>query len=329
MGARPAVQRRPSCTMEPMTVSVIIPTLNEAACLAETLRSVRAEKPREIIVVDGGSNDGTCERAAEADRVLHGPRGRAAQMNHGAAHAAGDVLLFLHADCTLEAGALAAAEKCLAGRGVAAGCFRMTVTAPGPVYRLIDACATARVRLTGLMYGDQGLFVERRRFDAGGRLSAAAADGRRVHQSGAAPRGAGSGRAAAYIRVAAALATTGRGAADASELDADGPGGKRRPPGSTGGLLPGGALRRERRTPMPLPTLLRQGSPLAEPINQLRILAEGKHPPFEQTLAAGGLSPLRATRHRGLAGQRRQTLQPDLPPLSRRRRPGTPRDHVA
>ena len=165
MGARfgrPA--RRPSCRMVHMTVSVIIPTLNEAACLAETLRSIRAEKPHEIIVVDGGSGDGTCERAEVADRLLRGPRGRAAQMNHGADHAVGDVLLFLHADCTLEAGALASAEKCLAARGVAAGCFRMTVTAPGSVYRLIDACATARVRLTGLMYGDQGLFVERRRF---------------------------------------------------------------------------------------------------------------------------------------------------------------------
>lgn len=148
-----------------MSISVIIPTLNEAACLAQTLRSVRADKPREILVVDGGSSDATCELAREADRVLHGPRGRAAQMNHGAAHARGDVLLFLHADCTLEPGALDAAEECLRRRGVVAGCFRMSVTAEGLVYRLLDACATARVRLTGLVYGDQGLFVERRLFE--------------------------------------------------------------------------------------------------------------------------------------------------------------------
>lgn len=147
-----------------MTVSVVIPTLNEASCLGATLQSVRAEKPHEIIVVDGGSDDGTCRVADAANRVLIGPRGRAAQMNHGAAHATGDVLLFLHADCTLESGALRAAEQCLGRRGVAAGCYRMTVTAPGPVFRLIDACATGRVRLTGLVYGDQGLFVERRRF---------------------------------------------------------------------------------------------------------------------------------------------------------------------
>jgi rSAM/selenodomain-associated transferase 2 len=89
-------------------------------------------------------------------------------MNLGAAQATGEVLLFLHADCTLEAGALSVAQRCLAQRGVAAGCFRMRVAAPQRVYRLIDACATARVRLTGLVYGDQGLFVSRRVFERAG-----------------------------------------------------------------------------------------------------------------------------------------------------------------
>ncbi|HZV05452.1 MAG TPA: TIGR04283 family arsenosugar biosynthesis glycosyltransferase [Gemmataceae bacterium] len=148
-----------------MSISVIIPTLNEAACLPETLRSVRAQKPLEILVVDGGSSDKTCELARAADRVLHRPRGRAAQMNHGAAQATGDILLFLHADCTLEEGALKAAEECLGRPGIAAGCFRMRVMADAISYRLIEACATARVCLTGLAYGDQGLFVERRRFE--------------------------------------------------------------------------------------------------------------------------------------------------------------------
>ncbi len=148
-----------------MSISVIIPTLNEASCLAQALRSVRAEKPREIIVVDGGSSDATCELAREADLVLRGPRGRAVQLNHGAAHATGEALLFLHADCSLERGALQAAGECLGRRGVVAGCFRMRVRADGWTYRLIDACATARVRLTGLIYGDQGLFVARRMFE--------------------------------------------------------------------------------------------------------------------------------------------------------------------
>src|SRR5947209_3172391 len=113
-----------------MTLSVIIPALNEADCLPQTLRCLRGEKPHEIIVVDGGSSDATCRLAGDADRLLHGPQGRSAQMNHGAAHATGDVLLFLHADCTLGAGGLRAAEYALGKRGVAAGCFRMRVTAP-------------------------------------------------------------------------------------------------------------------------------------------------------------------------------------------------------
>src|SRR5205085_6946895 len=144
--------------------SIIIPALNEEDGIEETVRSLRCERPYELLVVDGGSTDATRERAAAADGVLVGPRGRAAQMNHGAAHASGDVLLFLHADCTLEAGALGAAQRCVGRRGVAAGCFRMTVQASGLLYRVIDAWATARVRLTGLIYGDQGLFVRRSDF---------------------------------------------------------------------------------------------------------------------------------------------------------------------
>jgi rSAM/selenodomain-associated transferase 2 len=151
-----------------MAVSVIIPTLNEAACLPAALRALSAEGPAEVLVVDGGSTDGTCDRVGSAARLLHAPRGRAAQMNAGAAEARGDVLLFLHADCTLEPGALRAAEVCLARPGVAAGCFHMTVQGPRMVYKLLGACATARVRLTGLVYGDQGLFVRRAVFARAG-----------------------------------------------------------------------------------------------------------------------------------------------------------------
>src|SRR5262245_23100484 len=114
-----------------MSVSVIIPTLNEAGCLAGTLSSLREQRPREIIVVDGGSQDTTCQIARAMAmalhghacppgavgmapiRLLHSPPGRARQMNLGAGHATGDILLFLHADCQLESGALEAAENCL------------------------------------------------------------------------------------------------------------------------------------------------------------------------------------------------------------------------
>jgi rSAM/selenodomain-associated transferase 2 len=150
-----------------MSVSVIIPTLDEESCLAETLRLLRVHQPHEIIIVDGGSTDGTRElaRSAGADTVLEGPRGRALQMNQGAAHATGDVLLFLHADCSLEPGALEDSERRLAMRGIVAGCFRMAVPLSGLLYRSIEGCATARVRLSGIVYGDQGLFVRREVFE--------------------------------------------------------------------------------------------------------------------------------------------------------------------
>jgi rSAM/selenodomain-associated transferase 2 len=148
-----------------MGISVIIPALDEASCIAQTIRSVRLQGPQEIIVVDGGSTDGTPQAAGGADQVMHGPRGRASQMNAGAASANGDVLLFLHADCTLEDGALADARRALADARVAAGCFRMNVPENGIVYRAIDACASLRVRLTGLVYGDQGLFLRRDTFE--------------------------------------------------------------------------------------------------------------------------------------------------------------------
>jgi rSAM/selenodomain-associated transferase 2 len=148
-----------------VSVSVIIPTLNEEGCLEDTLILLRQHQPHEIIVVDGGSTDATRRLAAQADFVLTAPAGRASQMNEGAAHAAGDTLLFLHADCSLEAGALEQAEQVLQKRRVCAGCFRMTVRAHGLVYRCISASAMARTRLTGLIYGDQGLFLSRRLFE--------------------------------------------------------------------------------------------------------------------------------------------------------------------
>jgi rSAM/selenodomain-associated transferase 2 len=150
------------------SVSVIVPTLNEAGCLAKTLHALRQQRPREVIVADGGSDDGTRGAAAGADRFVVAPRGRAAQMNAGAAAAVGEILLFLHADCVPEEGALPEAGRLLARQGVAAGCYRMRVAAEGPLYRLIDACATARVRLTGIVYGDQGLFVRREVFERAG-----------------------------------------------------------------------------------------------------------------------------------------------------------------
>jgi rSAM/selenodomain-associated transferase 2 len=149
-----------------MSTSVIIPTLNEADRIEATIARTRELGPCEIIVADGGSTDGTRELASGANLALQTPRGRAVQQNAGAAVAHGDVLLFLHADCWLEAGALEAIQASLSDARTVGGCFRQTIDAPGIAYRVLEFGNALRVRTLGWAYGDQGLFVRREVFTA-------------------------------------------------------------------------------------------------------------------------------------------------------------------
>jgi rSAM/selenodomain-associated transferase 2 len=146
---------------------VVVPTYNEAATIARTLERLAHQGADEVVVVDGASADGTAALAAAGGaRVVTSPRGRGVQQNRGAAVASGDVLLFLHADCWLEAGAVAALRR-FVGRHprVPGGCFRMRVEAPERAFRAIDAAGHLRAGVLGLPYGDQGLFVPRWAFD--------------------------------------------------------------------------------------------------------------------------------------------------------------------
>ena len=145
--------------------SIIIPTWNEAPIIADTISNLRRLNPLEILIVDGGSTDATLHEATAADRVLAAPPGRASQMNAGAKSARGDILVFLHADCRLTDDALLAAQRALKRPDISAACFSMRVDAEGWPFRCIDACASARVRLTGIAYGDQGLAIRRRDFE--------------------------------------------------------------------------------------------------------------------------------------------------------------------
>lgn len=147
-----------------MAVSIIIPTWNEADHIATTVAALRTQGTCEIIVVDGGSTDATVALAGGANRVLVSEPGRALQMNAGARQASHENLLFLHADCQIEAGGLDAIDRTLTRPGILAGCFAMQTTAEGWGFRSIDACATARVRFTGVAYGDQGLFLRKTDF---------------------------------------------------------------------------------------------------------------------------------------------------------------------
>ncbi len=152
---------------QPETISVIIPTLNEAACIERTLLSVQLqEEPAEIIVVDGGSTDGTPEYAALHATVLEARRGRASQMNAGAAHATGHVLLFLHADTYLPPDALTAVRRTLADPRAEAGTFRLAFDRQTPLLRLYELAA--RLPWVRLCFGDRGLFVRRAAFEAAG-----------------------------------------------------------------------------------------------------------------------------------------------------------------
>jgi rSAM/selenodomain-associated transferase 2 len=149
-------------------LSVVIPTLNEADRIAESVASAASDAV-EVLVVDGGSHDGTPERARTAGAtVLDAAPGRARQLGVGASATRGDVILFLHADTKLPPGWDAAVRGAVADDAVVGGAFRFRFDARGPLLRVIEWGAWLRVRLFGLPYGDQALFVPRSTLEAMG-----------------------------------------------------------------------------------------------------------------------------------------------------------------
>ncbi len=145
----------------PMRLSVIVPMLEEAAGIAATLQALMPLRAQghEVIAVDGGSHDATPALAAPlADAVLSSPRGRARQMNAGAAAAQGDVLLFLHADTALPARAASAIETAVAA-GARWGRFDVRISGRSAMLPVIARLMNARSRLTGIATGDQAIWV--------------------------------------------------------------------------------------------------------------------------------------------------------------------------
>ena len=145
-----------------MRCSAIIPTLNEASAIQRSLRRLHKLAPYEIIVADGGSQDGTPDLARPFATVVNGRRGRGTQLNAGAAQATGDVLLFLHADVRLPPDALAAIESALGDPNVVGGHFRVRF-GRGPHEVLVAACYDL-LRIGGIVYGDAAIFVRREVF---------------------------------------------------------------------------------------------------------------------------------------------------------------------
>lgn len=148
-----------------MKISVIVPVLNEEVTIAATLGALAALAPYEVILVDGGSVDRTRDIAARSGaQVLSAERGRARQMNRGAARASGEVLLFLHADTRLPDSAfsdIAAAlndPRCLGGR------FDVELEGSHRMLKLVGALINYRSRVTKVGTGDQAIFLRREIF---------------------------------------------------------------------------------------------------------------------------------------------------------------------
>jgi rSAM/selenodomain-associated transferase 2 len=153
-----------------MDLSIIVPTLDEVDGIAAALAALAPLRARgvEIVVADGGSRDGTVEHARpHADRVVTAPRGRGAQMNAGATAATGRVLVFLHADTRLPADADRLVCDGLARSGRAWGRFDVRIAGTHPLLPLVAAAMNLRSKATGIVTGDQAMFVTREAFGPG------------------------------------------------------------------------------------------------------------------------------------------------------------------
>ena len=153
-----------------MKLGIVMPVLDEGKQLAAVLRRLRPlrERGAELVVADGGSRDETWAIArAHADRLVLAQRGRAAQMNAGAACSSGDVLLFLHADTELPPAADTLIVAALA-QGAQWGRFDVRIDGPEPALRLVERLMNWRSRWTGVATGDQAIFVRRDVFEACG-----------------------------------------------------------------------------------------------------------------------------------------------------------------
>lgn len=154
--------------MTPKDVSVVIPALDEADRIETAIRSAWSNGAGQVIVSDGGSKDQSVQIAQEGRAlVVHSPAGRGQQLAKGAERADGDVLLFLHADNVLGQGCLE--ELCRCGNQVLDtsqfwGGFRQRINASSLQYRILERANAARIRLRGLPFGDQAMFVSRKAY---------------------------------------------------------------------------------------------------------------------------------------------------------------------
>jgi rSAM/selenodomain-associated transferase 2 len=152
-------------------LSIIMPVLNEGEGIVAALDALAELRSLgvEVIVVDGGSRDATIQRARmRADSIVIAPRGRAVQMNAGAARARGDVFLFLHSDTRLPRDAEHVLLNGLQRTGRSWGRFDVKIKGRGLMLPVIGWFMNLRSRLTGIATGDQGIFARRNAFQSVG-----------------------------------------------------------------------------------------------------------------------------------------------------------------
>lgn len=167
--AQPAPPPMPTLRSMTIALSVVIPVLDEAACIAQLLQGLAPVRARggEILVVDGGSQDATaCLARPLADQVVQAPRGRAAQLNAGARIARGRVLIFLHADSRPPPQFDQHVLEAIGTRSIAWGRFDIRIAGDHPMLPVIAFMMNRRSRATGIATGDQAIFVTRELFDA-------------------------------------------------------------------------------------------------------------------------------------------------------------------
>lgn len=146
-----------------MKISIIIPIYNEEKTIEKLLETLRPLKNRcEILFVDGGSTDRTIELIKNQYPVLHSEKGRAKQMNFGAAASTGDVLFFLHCDSEVPATALEEIEEVM--RNHQAGCFGIAFHSYHFFMFTCRVISNHRVKDRKVMFGDQGIFIDRELF---------------------------------------------------------------------------------------------------------------------------------------------------------------------
>ena len=157
--------------MAALRLSIVMPVLNEAAGLGAALQALAPLLARgaELIVADGGSSDQSAALALTSGaQLVNAPRGRALQMNAGAVQARGEVLLFLHADTTLPANAVALISEALASGPRVWGRFDVAITGRPAMLKLIATLMNLRSRWSGIATGDQAMFMTRAAFEAVG-----------------------------------------------------------------------------------------------------------------------------------------------------------------